>query len=397
MNERYFLEGVLLKQPNEALPKNTLSTEQFIAKSKAKFGNTMDYTNTHYTGKYNLLTIGCSTHGKVVMDASQHLRTKHGCTKCDYERRKRARWEIVLKKAKDVHGNKYDYSRVIFTNMNDKVEIICPLHGSFFTDLYSHTARETNCPKCAIENGRHTTESFVKKALAIHGDLYDYSKSIYTTGDAIITIICKKHGEFTQRAMSHLAGCVCRKCFIEKCKLSVSDFIKNARSVHGDLYDYSNVVYSGNKTPVEIICPLHGSFWQKPNTHVSSRNGCGRCNESRGEKAVLEVLDKYGFSYMREYRIKPYLYRYDFYLPELNVFIEFHGHQHYRPVTVFGGTEEFRKTQIRDAEKEQLVADVNGKLIVLAYFDLINHSVEAALVRKLMLVSEEAHFLIESF
>ena len=45
-------------------------------------------------------------------------------------------------------------------------------------------------------------------------------------------------------------------------------FLIKAREVHGDKYDYSKVVYVNCQTKVEIVCPIHGSFWQSPNSHL---------------------------------------------------------------------------------------------------------------------------------
>jgi hypothetical protein len=164
--------------------------------------------------------------------------------------------------------------------------------------------------------------------------------------------------------------------------LSTEKFIKNAKEVHGNSYDYSKVKYYGNKRPVEIICPTHGSFWQKPNTHISSKNGCKLCHESKGEKAVEVFLSKYGINFIREYRIKPYLYRYDFFLQEFNIFIEFNGQQHYGPIELFGGDEGYQRTKERDSAKKQLVYQNKGHLVTLTYLNLSDNSVEKELIKR---------------
>jgi len=199
----------------------------------------------------------------------------------------------------------------------------------------------------------------------------------------MVIITCKKHGDFIQRAGSHLAGCECKKCKQEERLGTKEQFIKNAKIVHGDKYDYSKVEYIGIKRKVEIICPVHGSFWQRPNTHISNKAGCRFCSDSKGEKIVELILKKYNINYIREYKILPYLYRYDFYLPELNIFIEFNGQQHYKPIPIFGGDHEFQKTKERDIIKKQIIKNINGHLIIIPYTRLKEDVVEKELVRGL--------------
>ena len=142
---------------------------------------------------------------------------------------------------------------------------------------------------------------------------YEYLPDKFLATD-YITIECYRHGPFAQRADSHLYGSGCIICNKEARKLSREEFIRKAREVHGDKYDYSKVKYNGNKRPVEIICKKHGSFWKKPNAHISSSSGCSYCWESTGEKLTAVCLDKYNIKYIRQYKISPYKYRYDFFL-----------------------------------------------------------------------------------
>lgn len=360
-----------------------LTTEDFIAKSKARFGDKFVYDKTEYIRKDVALTITCPMHGDIVLTPDEHRWTKHGCRHCDHDIPRMIQKEKVLSKAKEVHGNQYDYSRVNYENMNDKVEIVCYRHGSFWQSLYDHTARLTICPQCSRDADKLTLEEFIKRSRVIHGDSYDYGKVKYKDAQTAVIITCKKHGDFSQRAYSHLSGNKCKKCHVEETRLTTEEFIKNAKAIHGDKYDYSKIIYTGNKKPVEIICPDHGVFWQKPNSHVTGKNGCRLCFESKGEKSVVDFLEKYGIGYIREYPIKPHRYRYDFYLSDFNVFIEFHGIQHYMPVEFFGGERAFLKTRERDEIKEDLVIQHNGELIVLNYLNLIQDSVEKELIRRL--------------
>lgn len=360
-----------------------LTTDEFIANSQSKFGNRFDYHKTKYLRKDVALILTCRYHGDIVLTPDQHRWSKHGCLQCDFEVPRAIARKKVLQKAKELHKNKYDYSRVVFVNVSDKVEILCPIHGSFWQSLYDHTTRGAGCPTCAGEGNKFYLKDFVAKASAVHGNQYDYSKVQYETNTSMVTITCPKHGDFIQRAASHLAGCKCKKCKTEETRLSTDTFVHNARLIHEDRYDYSKVVYHSNKKPVEIVCPIHGSFWQQPNNHISSRCGCRACMESKGEKAVELFLKKYGIDHIREYRILPYRYRYDFYLPVLNVYIEYNGLQHYRPVEFFGGQEGYLSMKKRDEIKKILIKEKNGTLIVVTHICSTNEAVEKELIRRL--------------
>lgn len=134
-----------------------------------------------------------------------------------------------IDKAQQLHGNKYDYSQVEYINSRTKVNIICPKHG-VFEQLPSSHLQGNGCPKCAREwsdeHRRHhtessrksrgmTTEEWIARARAVHGDKYDYSRTIYVNQRTDVAIICPKHGLFTQKADSHIRGVGCCLCGYE--------------------------------------------------------------------------------------------------------------------------------------------------------------------------------------
>ena len=121
-----------------------------------------------------------------------------------------------IDKARAMHGDKYDYSLVEYKTVDDKVDIICPTHGLFHQTPYKHINRKQGCPQCGRVNAGLTktsnTEEFIKKAKAVHGDKYNYSKTEYSSAKDKLTIICPVHGEFEQLAAGHLSGYGCKEC-----------------------------------------------------------------------------------------------------------------------------------------------------------------------------------------
>ncbi len=128
---------------------------------------------------------------------------------------KRLSQEDFVKKAKAVHNNRYTYDRTVFTTVNDKVTITCNKHGDFVQNANQHLLG-SKCKKCAMEDRSKvrtkSTEDFIKRAIDIHGNRYDYSKAKYTKFSDKITITCSEHGDFEQHAGSHLRGANCPKC-----------------------------------------------------------------------------------------------------------------------------------------------------------------------------------------
>ena len=183
-----------------------------------------------------------------------------------------------IEKAKKIHTNKYDYSKVVYVNSSTKVCIICPEHGEFWQTPNNHL-HGYGCPKCKAKKignlKRKNVQNFIEKAKEIHGDKYDYSKVKYINNSTKVCIICPKHGEFWQTPNSHLRGCgwpICSNVM----KSDTTNFIKKAKEIHDDKYDYSKVEYVNNKTKVCIICPEHGEFWQTPKNHLNGQ-GCPQC------------------------------------------------------------------------------------------------------------------------
>ena len=255
-----------------------LKTEEFIAKAKAVHGDKYDYSKVEYVDSTTKVCIGCKKHGDFWQKPNIHLQGK-GCFKCGREKiatSSRKSLEQFLQDAKRIHGDRYNYSKVELVNYQTKVIIICPVHGEFTQSPTLHL-QGSGCPKCGNEREslRMTTEGFIQKAKQIHGDRYDYSKVEYVGNKAKVCIICRDHGEFWQEARMHLSGCGCPICAGRK-KMRTSDFVKKARSIHGDRYDYSMTEYKGNTEKVCIICSEHGEFWQQASSHLKGA-GCPKC------------------------------------------------------------------------------------------------------------------------
>lgn len=273
--------------------------------------------------------------------------------------------EEFVKRARKVHGDKYDYSKVNYVNNRTKVIIICPEHGEFEQVPDSHL-RGSGCPICRWKKAKEslrksvglTTEKFIERAKKIHGDKYDYSKVKYENTDTKVCIICPKHGEFWQTPHHHLMGIGCPYCGQKK--YDTNEFIRRAKEVHGDKYDYSKTNFICKKNKVIITCPIHGDFEQLPLNHLAGR-GCPECGRHFGkqEKIVLKLLrGKYKnveYQYTNDTFLKGNRKNLtlDFFLVDNNIGIEYQGIQHFYPQNVFGGQKAFDVVYERDFRKYQ--------------------------------------------
>lgn len=138
-----------------------------------------------------------------------------------------------------------------------------------------------------------TREEFIEKAKAVHGDFYDYSKVVYVNNNTKVEIICPIHGSFWVLPRTHLSAHACPFC--KKVGMTQEYFIEKSIAIHGDRYDYSKVKYIDSKTKVLLVCKRCGKeFWVAPNSHLSSKTGC-ECyaKEAISKSSRSELI--YGF------------------------------------------------------------------------------------------------------
>lgn len=293
--------------------------------------------------------------------------------------------DSFIAKARERHGNKYDYSKVEYVNSQTKVKIICPSHGLFEQTPAEHL-RGRGCMECgriAIgEKQKHDcSKTFIKRCEEIHADKFSYDKVVYVDSHTDIIVTCKKHGDFITKPYRILNGVGCPRCKSDKlhgifCKGN-ENYISDARLVHGDLYDYDLVEYKNNKTPITIVCKKHGRFELNPLSHLRGY-GCPKCGPT-GEVRIMRYLDNRNISYKREYRLKNDTgigtnkgFRADFFLPSLNMMIEYNGVQHYRPIKLFGGERRYKEQVERDHALQCYCDKHSIRLLEIPYYEYSN-------------------------
>lgn len=359
-----------------------LENFEFIDKAKKIHNNKYDYSKSEYINSRTKICVICPKHGDFFITPNSHL-AGCGCKKCSNEEKsekKKKGLEEFIKEANYIHNNKYDYSKVEYINSQTKVCIICPQHGEFWQTPSIHL-RTSGCPKCVQEkksiSKKLTTEDFLIRAKKTHGDKYDYSKVNYTGCFEKIKIICKEHGEFEQAPYMHLLWQGCPKCGnINKNKgreKTTIEFINEAKKIHGNKYDYSEVNYINNHSKIIIICKKHGRFLQTPNRHLHG-NGCPHCNQSKLELEIENFLTENNIIFEKWKKFKWLgLQSIDFFLPEYNIGIECQGIQHFfssKNNKSFYTEEKIKEIQNRDRIKKELCDKNNIKLLYYSNFNI---------------------------
>ena len=206
-----------------------------------------------------------------------------------------------IAKAILARGHKYDYSKVTYINAKTPVTVICKIHSEFDIIPNNHLSK-SGCPKCAIETksqmSRLTQEEFLERAISVHGDKHDYSKTVYTRHCDKITVICKIHGEFSVTANNHLKGVGCKKCSHEKLSIDKSFDIETLKKLKSD--DNTAILSLSGKHHMIIDCKIHGKA-KISKYGYGNKIICPKCSiRSRHENQKLD-FDEFYNRYTKKY------------------------------------------------------------------------------------------------
>lgn len=277
-----------------------LTQEQFIEKCTKIHNGKYLYDKAVYQGSKKPITIGCPTHGYFEQHANGHLQGM-GCKDCANASLGLGQ-EKFLERCKKAHGDRYDYSKVVYKTNRTKVIIGCSRHGDFEQEPAWHLGGN-GCKKCTFEDKTMSNDQWKEIATKTHNGKYNYDKVVYVKSTEKVTINCLLHGDFIQEANSHLRGHGCAKCQAEKATVSLEDFKKRAKEVHGDFYDYSKSTQVSGKEKLIVTCPVHGDFKVRVDQHLAGYK-CKECAIAKSMTSEAEFIarvkdvhaDKYDYS-----------------------------------------------------------------------------------------------------
>lgn len=321
------------------------------------------------------------------------------------------KFNTIIQNVLSTPGNTLNFDKAVYSGYHGKVVISCNIHGEYEQTAGEFMRSSKKCPHCVkherlieMQNKNKksprnlTTIQFIEAAQKIHGNKFSYHLVNYVHSKIPVTIQCNTCLHvFNQTPNGHLSGKGCKKCALKisrnngitaclsnaaRAKMTTAEFISKAVTVHGNKYDYSAVEYVDTHTKVTIKCNTHGEFKQTPNSHISGEQGCPLCGESKGEKQICEYLDNRNIAYVREITIPAFskIKRFDFYLPDFNLYIEFDGELHFKPFTNSPKhLDHLTQQQARDRKRVEWCYAHGIKLLIITHTDSIPDVLTAAL------------------
>jgi len=271
-----------------------LTTEEYIAKCRSVHGDRYDYSKVNYIGVKEDVVIICKIHGDFKKDAGRHSGGVD-CPECSEIEKNinRAKREAVkfIEKSKKVHGDKYNYDKVIYVKSNQNVIITCPIHGDFEQTPANHK-RGAGCYDCGLEKLRQhfklSQEEVRKRSFDKFGIDFKIDLTNYKNINSIVVFYCPIHGMFEDKISNHLASeDGCPTCFEDKDRpswnrLSVEENMKVLKELYGDSYHFfsEDIDISANK--VRFWCYRHKRFHSTKLGHLRYGYACPECgNETK--------------------------------------------------------------------------------------------------------------------
>ena len=371
----------------------------------------------------------CPKHGKYYQYATHHLHNKKGCKHCNKENKYNEYLLNFIKECNVIHNNKYKYSLVKIKSLSEKVEILCPIHGSFFKRPNEHLNKQSGCQLCSSSKGEKIIRQFLIKNKIKYVEQYKFSECknikelpfdfylpklnvcVEYDGEQHFKSIDKWGGEdrFNDiKKNDNIKNEFCLNNKIELIRISYKEYnkiediltekvlmVKNERKIdilikkldisndYKFKYKFDNYLNVNSK--IDIICPIHGL---NINTayQVLQGNGCAKCDDSKCIKSIAKYLDKNEISYYRQHKFKDckniFQLPFDLYLPKYRTAIEFDGKQHYEPMKYFGGLEAYNRLKVNDKIKSDYCEDNYIELIRIRYdqldrvFDILKESLK---------------------
>lgn len=351
-----------------------LTTEEWVKRAKKKRGSRYDYSETKYADSKTPVEIICKEHGSFWQKPKDHL-YGNNCPLC---KKSIQTQDKFLAKVKSVWGTVYDTSLVDYKGNREPVTLICEKHGPFTINKAYRFLMGQGCPMCGRERGnqkkRITKKEFIERARHIHGNKYTYENLNLDDGiQSNLNITCKRHGSFFINGSNFLSGAGCIKCS-HVYTPTEKEFLEKVKNLYGDTYDLEKIKYTALTAPISIFCENHGYVKIKQARKFLEGSGCPLClkkNRSKGEAIISFFLKKVGIEFIEQHKFPECKLRnkllFDFYLPTLNLCIEYQGEQHFHAVEAFGGTPYYEICKKRDKIKKEFCEKNGIQLITINY------------------------------
>ena len=368
---------------------------KFVEKFINVWGDNYSFDKLKYVSMNSPGIITCKIHGDFEIEELRYSFEHTPCPICYKEEKAYERNIKYLNRLKELYGDKYIWLTTDFGNYyTDYVKFVCSIHGEVKQTLYTLLNDDDSdnfaCPKCKKERCNEKLSYTLEEALNKAKNLewckdYDFSTIKEWKGvKEYYTFRCKKHNEYFEQTFDQIFNAKyngCQSCKKERREENfvpfhtLLSFAERAKEVHGDRYGYDKVDYVKYNRKICITCPIHGDFWQTPNSHLNG-SGCPKCKNSVLETKVRILLEKNNIEYIPEKSVRDLTnemtgdkpQRVDFYLPKHNICIECQGEQHFSPVPFGKMSEDKSKKQF---DKNVIMDEFKYNSLVNQEYDII--------------------------
>lgn len=386
--------------------------ENFIEKSIKLHGDIFDYSKFKYTGSKDKSILICKKCKIEFQTTPSNNLLGKKCKNC-HDMSRKCNPDELIKEFNKVHkGWKYNFKT--YDNYHSKMEMVCPNNHINLISPMDHLRKKycdicksdiinqknkikienrnltvlnnikSNILKCICNRCKHTIKGkFInlknfKCKYCFLIDKIDILKNKHYQLVEILgnktKIICNNGHFYTQSISNLKSNRKCNKCFLESKIITKEILLEKFKKIHGKLFTYNLDNYHSTDSKIEIKCRNNHTFYQKASNHLQGK-GCRICSESSGERTITKILESTNITYIREKIFENckniYHLKFDFYLPDYNICIEYDGIQHFNPVQIFGGISTFKKMKINDEIKNKYCDNNNIKLLRISYLENI--------------------------
>ena len=275
-----------------------------------------------------------------------------------------------------IESNGYKLLSNEYINAHAKLYIQCN-EGHTYQANFNNFRSGKRCPICANNKrniNRRFSYDYVKGFIESNG--YRLLSTEYINNNEKLDLICDKGHRISMSFKHFKAGHRCPIC-AGTAKFSY-EYVRDYIASFG--YTLLSTEYINVYQKLDVMCDK-GHAYQVNFHNFRTGYRCPICNESKGERAISNILNKYGIDYIRQYRFDNckivFPLPFDFYLPEYDLLIEYDGKQHFEPIEVFGGIEYFKTVKNHDQMKNMYCGLANKKLLRIPYF---NNDIENTII-----------------
>ena len=372
------------------------SYEKFVALGKHFHGFKYSYPDDQiYDTCYTQLKVYCKKHEEYfITNYVRHITQKSGCKRCGNERgtdKRRHDYEKFVIKGKEIHGESFTYpAKQFYINSSSKLKLSCNTCKAQLEITYNdHITGKVGCRLCAYKRNsatrRHGYDKFLTLAKSIHGEKFYYLPSqLYINAHTPLKVFCREHQDYFQtNYMRHITAK--RGCFLcanrqrsRNRRYGYPKFLKEAKEIHGEKYIYqADLFYKSVNTKFPVFCKRHERIFQTSYAlHIYEKCGCPDCgrNISKGERVIKEYFIINNIEFVEQYRPPGLKHTrqlsIDFYLPTVDLLIEYQGEQHFKPSGIHGGIASLLPQLRRDQIKRKFAYDNNIELMTLEKYQL---------------------------